>query len=142
MKCAVKLAQQHPVRTTVKIITYYNQQRTVLQELLERRRANTTVKNGHSPLNCIDVCSIDACQGTEADIVIISTVRSLAGKTKSSARVTAFMKDDKRLNVALSRAKEQCVIVGDSNMFKLKRAGKLWASVVHHYYTTGARELF
>jgi AAA domain len=62
VKCAVKLAQQHPVGTTVKIITYYSQQRTVLQELLERRRANTTVKNGHSPLNCIDVCSIDACQ--------------------------------------------------------------------------------
>jgi hypothetical protein len=38
--------------------------------------------------------------------------------------------------------REQCVIVGDSNMFEEKRAGKLWASVVHHYYTNGAPELF
>eukprot|EP00953_Heterococcus_sp_UTEX-ZZ885_P019770 11031-Heterococcus_DN1.PRE.1 len=61
MKCAVKLAQQHPVRTTVKIITYCNQQRAILHQLLEGRRAKITVKSD-SPLNCVDVCSIDACQ--------------------------------------------------------------------------------
>jgi hypothetical protein len=37
--------------------------------------------------------------------------------------------------------REQCIIVGDSNMFKKKRAGALWASVVHHYCTTGAKSL-
>jgi superfamily I DNA and/or RNA helicase len=44
-------------------------------------------------------------QGTEADIVIVSTVRSLANNWSSSEHVTSFMKDARRLNVALSRAK-------------------------------------
>jgi superfamily I DNA and/or RNA helicase len=46
-------------------------------------------------------------QGTEADVVIISTVRSSNSKDYSSgsSSVTSFMQDSKRINVALSRAK-------------------------------------
>jgi hypothetical protein len=38
--------------------------------------------------------------------------------------------------------REQCIIVGDRHMFSKSRANALWASVVQHYYTNGARELF
>lgn len=56
----------------------------------------------------IEVNSIDAVQGREADLVIFSTVRS-----NENSRV-GFLDSDKRINVALSRARRGLVIVGDS----------------------------
>ncbi len=56
----------------------------------------------------IEVNSIDAVQGREADLVIFSTVRSNEG-----AKV-GFLDSDKRVNVALSRARKGLIIVGDS----------------------------
>jgi len=58
--------------------------------------------------NCeIQVETVDAVQGREADLVIFSTVRS---NTKS---VVGFLKEDKRANVALSRARRGLILVGD-----------------------------
>lgn len=56
----------------------------------------------------IEVNSIDAVQGREADLVIFSTVRS-----NEDSRV-GFLDSDKRINVALSRARKGLIIVGDS----------------------------
>jgi len=56
----------------------------------------------------IEVNSIDAVQGREADLVIFSTVRS-----NDNSRV-GFLDSDKRINVALSRARKGLIIVGDS----------------------------
>jgi hypothetical protein len=56
----------------------------------------------------LEVNSIDAVQGREADLVVFSTVRS-----NESAKV-GFLDSDKRVNVALSRARRGLVIVGDS----------------------------
>jgi superfamily I DNA and/or RNA helicase len=57
----------------------------------------------------IEVNSIDAVQGREADLVIFSTVRS-----NENSRV-GFLDSDKRINVALSRARKGLIIVGDSH---------------------------
>lgn len=56
----------------------------------------------------LEVNSIDAVQGREADLVIFSTVRS-----NEHAKV-GFLDSDKRVNVALSRARKGLIIVGDS----------------------------
>ncbi len=56
----------------------------------------------------IETNSIDAVQGREADLVIFSTVRS-----NENFKV-GFLDSDKRVNVALSRAKRGLIIVGDS----------------------------
>ncbi|MGE0304265.1 MAG: AAA domain-containing protein [Acidimicrobiia bacterium] len=56
----------------------------------------------------LEVNTIDAVQGREADLVVFSTVRS-----NPSAKV-GFLDSDKRVNVALSRAKRGLIIVGDS----------------------------
>ena len=54
-------------------------------------------------------CStIDAFQGQEADTIIISLVRS------NSEGNIGFLKDYRRMNVAMTRAKERLIIVGDS----------------------------
>jgi AAA domain len=74
--CAVLLVQRRPVGTTVKIITFYNQQRTILDKLLEERRAKSSV-NCESPLSYIDVCSIDGCQVTPLTCTYISCFNTL-----------------------------------------------------------------
>lgn len=60
----------------------------------------------------IEVNSIDAVQGREADLVIFSTVRSNA-----NTRV-GFLDSDRRANVALSRARRGLVIVGDADFLR------------------------
>lgn len=56
----------------------------------------------------IRVDTIDGFQGQESDIVYISLVRS------NSKGEIGFLKDYRRMNVAMTRAKRKLVIVGDS----------------------------
>eukprot|EP00121_Abeoforma_whisleri_P004464 Awhi_evm1s4037 len=53
------------------------------------------------------VCSIDSCQGSEAEVIIISFVRSNASKN------VGFVRNYQRLNVALTRAKHALYNFGD-----------------------------
>lgn len=54
--------------------------------------------------------TIDAFQGDEAEIVIFCTTRS--------TQPTDFFSDDARINVALSRCKNELLIIGSRNYFK------------------------
>ncbi|MDX1651183.1 MAG: AAA domain-containing protein [Brumimicrobium sp.] len=59
----------------------------------------------------IRVSTIDSFQGQEAETVIISLVRS------NSEHKIGFLKDYRRMNVAITRAKNRLIIVGDSTTF-------------------------
>ena len=52
----------------------------------------------------IELCTVDRFQGHEADIVLISFARPHA---------TSFLESPNRLNVALTRARYQRVVIGD-----------------------------
>lgn len=58
----------------------------------------------------IEVATVDAFQGRDRDIVLYSAVRS------NREGRTGFLKDQRRLNVALSRARELVMVVGDATM--------------------------
>jgi hypothetical protein len=58
----------------------------------------------------IEINTVDAFQGREEDIVFYSVVRS------NKSRDIGFLSDFRRLNVALSRARELLFIVGDHRM--------------------------
>jgi superfamily I DNA and/or RNA helicase len=51
---------------------------------------------------------VDSFQGQEADVVIISLVRS------NDENEIGFLKDYRRMNVALTRARKKLIVIGDS----------------------------
>jgi len=52
--------------------------------------------------------TVDSFQGQERDIIYISLVRS------NSEGNIGFLKDYRRMNVAMTRAKKKLVVIGDS----------------------------
>ena len=85
----------------LRIITFYQGQVTLLRRLLAKKG-----------LGKVLVATVDSSQGCEADVVIISFVRSSTKKGVHHA--TGFLSDERRINVALTRAKHQLICVGDT----------------------------
>jgi superfamily I DNA and/or RNA helicase len=79
------------------VISFYAAQVNLIQSKLN--------KEG---IGDVRVVSVDSCQGSEADCIIISFVRSNLHKT------VGFLKDYRRLNVALTRAKRLLISVGSA----------------------------
>ncbi|XP_052756472.1 putative helicase mov-10-B.1 [Galleria mellonella] len=62
----------------------------------------------------IEVGTVEAFQGREKRIVIITTVRGKCDFTKSAGKFKiGFLSDPKRFNVALTRAKAKTIIIGN-----------------------------
>jgi superfamily I DNA and/or RNA helicase len=93
-------------RKDVGIISFYsNQVRLLEKEILNQSFLNMT------PNLSFRIGSVDRFQGIEASIIICSFVRNnLIGDI-------GFAKDPRRVNVALSRAKELSIIVGCQELF-------------------------
>jgi len=106
----------------VYVTTPYNMQKKALSVALgEHGDASLTAAMEEGRLQ---VLSVDSCQGSEADCVILSLVRSGA--------VNAFLEDRRRVCVALSRSKRECVIVGNANNFR-KNGSEMWRKIVFHF---------
>jgi len=71
----------------------------------------------------IVVATIDGFQGSEADVVVLSTVRTSA---------LGFLSDVRRMNVALTRAKRAVVVLGSSSVLSSENASP-WARWLAKY---------
>lgn len=99
--------------SAVGVITLYRSQMARISDLLTGQEDCMDMKG-------IQVSTVDAFQGGERDVIILSTVRSQA---------CGFIDNDKRTNVALTRAKHHLLIVGNLN--NLSR-NVLWSKVIQH----------
>ena len=81
----------------VGVLTPYNAQATLLRALL------------HGSFPGVTVSTVDGFQGQEIEALVISCVRSNAQRT------VGFLADARRMNVAVTRARRHCAIVGDSD---------------------------
>lgn len=91
----------------IAVITPYKGQKRLI--------SNTLIRSGiRYKLDNIYVDTIDSFQGSEADVVLFCTTRAV--------NPTLFFKDTRRLNVALSRARRELIILGRLGYFyKYKR---------------------
>ncbi|SCV02658.1 LAMI_0H01640g1_1 [Lachancea mirantina] len=88
---------------------------------------------GNPILNIVDFNTIDGFQGQEKEIIIISCVR--ADDSKSGV---GFLKDFRRMNVALTRAKASMWILGHySSLSK----NKMWRDLINDARDRGCFEL-
>jgi len=93
----------------VNVLTFYNAQRDLLSKMAAKEHLE------------VDVLSVDSMQGREADVIILSCVR---------ADVTGglgFVADARRVNVALSRARESLIVVGSARSLEVER---IWHSAL------------
>jgi DNA polymerase alpha-associated DNA helicase A len=93
-----KLVQVGIRSSQIAIITPYQAQVTLLTSLLRPK---------YGPE--LEIGTVDGMQGREKEAVIISLVRS------NNARDVGFLKEKKRMNVAMTRAKRHLCVVGDSS---------------------------
>ncbi|ODV62831.1 DEAD/DEAH box helicase family protein [Ascoidea rubescens DSM 1968] len=122
------------------IITPYSAQRELITEIITRNEIlNPEGEDVIVDIDCDDlfddarpatmniisgitIASVDAFQGKEKDFIIFSCVRS------NREGMIGFSKDERRLNVALTRARYGLILVGNSEC--LSRGSKLWKNYI------------
>jgi superfamily I DNA and/or RNA helicase len=72
---------------------------------------------------CIEINTVDGFQGREKDVVIISCVRT-------SRSNIGFLSDERRMNVAITRARRSLIILGSTEALATNDAS--WAAFIDH----------
>ncbi|KAM4899714.1 5'-3' DNA helicase ZGRF1 [Sylvia borin] len=96
------------------VITLYKSQMYKIQNLLSGAHSEAF------EVKPVQVSTVDAFQGAEREIIVLSCVRT---------RQFGFIDSEKRMNVALTRAKRHLLIVGSLPCLSRNR---LWGRVIHH----------
>lgn len=117
------LLQQGCTPDQIGVVTPYQGQRAFVESYMERHGALRT-----SLYRDVEVTSVDAFQGREKDIIILSCVRS------NERQGIGFLSDPRRLNVALTRAKYGVVIVGNPTVLSRHM---LWNNLLVHFKERG-----
>lgn len=118
---------------TVAILTFYKGQENALRSELQKLSGNN---KGYSTFKLKDtnikLATVDYFQGQEADLVILSMVNN---------ERDGFLDSPNRLNVAITRARYQLVIVGDESYFaNISRTDEL-RNLARSTYTVKGTEL-
>ncbi|KAK4689196.1 senataxin, partial [Tremellales sp. Uapishka_1] len=100
----------------VGVITMYREQ------LMELKRKFVDAF-GPQILEMVEFNTVDGFQGQEKDIIILSCVRS-----GPNLRQIGFLKDFRRMNVALTRAKSSLFVIGNGPT--LERSDERWKTIV------------
>ena len=129
---AWKILSAHP-NLSIGVITFYSAQRDVIYEELAAYGCANLSENGWQissdyRLNSdgaerLRVGSVDAFQGKEFDVVILSAVRTWNAGTEMTIdnlnQNLGFLRLPNRINVAMSRQKMLLIVVGDKELRKV-----------------------
>lgn len=100
-------------QSDIGIVTPYDYQKCQIEMQLK--------DDGYSD---VFVNSVDAFQGHEKEVIIFSTVRSVD-------KHIGFLKDQRRLNVGLTRCRCALIIVGNATALAIDDT---WNALIQHYY--------
>ena len=106
----------------VAVLTFYRGQEREIRDHLRRWTGSASAMrhfrrgSRDRPYMVIELCTVDRFQGHEADLVLISF---------ANHRPTSFLESPNRLNVALTRARYQRVVIGDRGTMMRAKAGAL-----------------
>jgi superfamily I DNA and/or RNA helicase/exoribonuclease R len=127
----VLVSRRHRIaQESIRILTPYTAQKKAIEKKLHENNKRE-----------VQVSSISASQGGEADIIILSTVRSLprdkiiedpTGSWMSDH--LGFVTDPHQINVALTRAKHGLFILGNRYLLEKNR---MWRKLINHYEKSG-----
>ncbi|BDA50111.1 probable helicase SEN1 at C-terminar half [Coccomyxa sp. Obi] len=108
---------------SVAVLSSYKAQVTALRSHFERVHSK-------AKLAAVEFATIDGFQGREADVVIFSCVRARTGDSGG----VGFLADGRRMNVALTRARQSLWILG--HVSTLRRCAP-WAALIEHVASQG-----
>jgi superfamily I DNA and/or RNA helicase len=108
------------------IISPYAKQVQLLRSMLSSRRAAEEQDDDDD--NDVRVGTVDSFQGQETDVVIFSSVRS------NTMFELGFLRDRRRLCVAITRARRGLILVGDRPVLQ---ACHHWAALIAHCSSHG-----
>jgi senataxin len=113
-KLFARFSQFHGSQMNIGVITPYRKQVIAIKRALGECFGNKWLKD-------VEVNTVDGFQGREKDAIIISTVRS--------NDQIGFLKDIRRLNVAITRARYALWVVGKADTL---RTNGTWARFISH----------
>lgn len=103
------------------LISPYAGQVRLLKELLAKKGQRAS----------IEVSTVDGFQGREKNVIVLSSVRS------NEEGVVGFLRDWRRLNVAITRARTLLVVVGNEDTLRTDSHWRSWLKWVKRYGVTG-----
>ncbi|GLC57612.1 ATP-dependent helicase NAM7 [Pleodorina starrii] len=122
-KVVTRFLQNGMTPAQIGVITPYEGQRAHVVSVM--------VRNGAMRQDLykeIEVSSVDAFQGREKDIIVLSCVRS------NEHSSIGFLSDPRRLNVALTRARYGLVVLGNPRVLSRQ---PLWNSLLQYFKESG-----
>ncbi|KAG3114204.1 hypothetical protein PI125_g6657 [Phytophthora idaei] len=103
----------------VGMITPYSQQMDELRNRFRRALGDRYEQE-------VEINTVDGFQGREKDIIILSTVRA------DPKAGVGFLNDIRRMNVALTRAKFACYVIGKENTLRRTEEDLQWVHLRHN----------
>lgn len=118
----------HDAQKSVGVISFYGEQVKKITRLIQQE-----LQLPHLQLR---TGTVDKFQGMEMDVMIVSMVRN----TPEAQGHIGFARDYRRLNVAVSRARELCMMIGSVDMFTKKERQPKARAMYETLYKTIAQQ--
>ncbi|MBT2692825.1 AAA domain-containing protein [Bacillus sp. ISL-55] len=115
-------------KKSIGVISFYGEQVKRIDRMLQQEL--------HLPHLTIRTGTVDRFQGMEMDVILLSMVRNHDNKQDD----IGFAKDYRRLNVALSRARELLVMVGCTKMFTQRTKHRDARKMYTHVFETAKKQ--